>query len=344
MPVPLRALSRQGARDHIAARAASCHTPAVGLETEWFVVGPNRRLPIPIDVTRTAAEAGGPLPCGSRITYEPGGQLELSGPPAPTCPDAVAAMAADVDAVNARLATGGLRLLGCGVDTERPPVRMVDQPRYRAMEAYFAADGPAGRTMMCSTASVQVNVGFATDAETAAAFEVAQAVGPALVAAFANSTRMRTWWSMDRTRCRPLAGGLSSWPQYVLDARVMLIRQSQDDFQPVLPPLSFGDWIEQGHPAGFPTLDDLDYHLTTLFPPVRPRGWLEVRYLDALPDPAWRTAAEVVCALLTDGEAARKAVAGTEGLWADAVRCGLAHPALARAARRCFQIAGVAWP
>src|SRR5438105_12380924 len=142
MPVPLRDLTLQGARDHVAARcAASDAPPAVGLETEWFVVGPNRRLPVPFDVVQLAAAAGGPLPGRSRVTYEPGGQLELSGPPASSCADAVAAMSRDVAAMNERLAAGGLHLDGRGVDSERPPVRVVDLPRYRAMEAYFAADG-----------------------------------------------------------------------------------------------------------------------------------------------------------------------------------------------------------
>ena len=52
----------------------------------------------------------------------------------------------------------------------------------------------------------------------------------------------------------------------------------------MLAPLTFAEWIEDGHELGWPTLDDLDYHLTTLFPPVRPRGWLELRMIDALPD------------------------------------------------------------
>ena len=59
----------------------------------------------------------------------------------------------------------------------------------------------------------------------------------------------------------------------------------------------FSAWISDGHALGRPTVDDLDYHLTTLFPPVRPGGWLELRYLDALPDPWWRVAAAVVTAL-----------------------------------------------
>src|SRR3954469_1602433 len=105
MPVPLRALTLQGARDHIAARCAPCDGsgPAVGLETEWLVVGPNERLAVPFDVTQLAAPAAAPLPCGGGITYEPGGQLELSGPPARSCADAVESMASNIAEMNARL-------------------------------------------------------------------------------------------------------------------------------------------------------------------------------------------------------------------------------------------------
>ena len=63
---------------------------------------------------------------------------------------------------------------------------------------------------------------------------------------------------------------------------------------PLERPLTFTRWILDGHALGYPTIDDLDYHLTTLFPPVRPRGWLEIRYLDALPAPWWRVAATIV--------------------------------------------------
>jgi glutamate--cysteine ligase len=122
----------------------------------------------------------------------------------------------------------------------------------------------------------------------------------------------------------------------------MLVRRTLDDYEPVLRPFPFSAWIEHGHPAGFPTVDDLDYHLTTLFPPVRPRGWLEVRYLDALPDPWWQAAGIVVSTLLIDaaaGAAAAKAAAGTKSLWPEAARCGLGHPRLAVAAQGCFEAA-----
>jgi len=107
-------------------------------------------------------------------------------------------------------------------------------------------------------------------------------------------------------------------------------------------PMSCADWIEHGHELGHPTHDDLDYHLNTLFPPVRARGWMELRYLDSLPDPWWEVAAAVAVALVDDdvaGAAAMAAVAGTEGLWGDAARHGLHEPRLAAAAAACFAAA-----
>src|SRR5207245_10810422 len=85
--------------------------------------------------------------------------------------------------------------------------------------------------------------------------------------------------------------------------------------------------------------DDLDYHVTTLFPPVRPRGWLELRMIDALPDPWWRVALAVAVTLLDDAEAsaiAARAVTGARSLWVEAARDALAHPFIACAARACF--------
>ena len=133
----------------------------------------------------------------------------------------------------------------------------------------------------------------------------------------------------------------------IRDAATVMLVRDDSGFVPVCEPLPFAAWVEDGHELGHPTVDDLDYHLTTLFPPVRARRWLEVRYLDALPDPWWRAAATVVSAVLVDdeaGERARRASVGTEDLWADASRFGLEHEDLARAAEGCFEAALDAGP
>jgi glutamate--cysteine ligase len=125
----------------------------------------------------------------------------------------------------------------------------------------------------------------------------------------------------------------------VLDAPVMLIRVSEDDFRPMPSVRPFRSWVTDGDRLGFPTEDDLAYHVTTLFPPVRCRGWLELRMLDALPSPWWAVATAVAWAVLEDPAVARYASAGSEDLWLEAARDGLANPFLARAASRCFAAA-----
>jgi glutamate--cysteine ligase len=100
--------------------------------------------------------------------------------------------------------------------------------------------------------------------------------------------------------------------------------------------------MTQGHALGWPTLDDLAYHTTTLFPPVRPRGWLELRMIDALPEEWWPVAVAITVALLDDPAAAACATAATAPVrdrWATASRYALHDPALADAARWCFDAA-----
>src|SRR5690606_20064587 len=159
-----------------------------------------------------------------------------------------------------------------------------------------------------------------------------------------QSSRQRAWSTIDPSRTAPPpAGGdpAEVWLAYALRARVMLIR-GDDGHRPVTGALPFGRWLTSGHELGWPTLDDFAYHLTTLFPPVRPRGWFELRYLDALPTPFWQVAALLTHTVLTDpavATEARAAVAGTEALWVDAAQLGLGHPALERSARALFAVA-----
>ena len=380
MPVQRRHLTLDDLRHHIAER---CLAPSdrglVGVEIELLTypsADPLRRSTVP--ELRAIAE-GHRLPAGSRITLEPGGQVEISTPPLPGLGRALPAAAADLAALSDGLRRAGLVAVARGLDPLRAPQRILDAPRYAAMEAFFDLEGFAGRTMMCSTASVQVNVETGPAADVTARWRLAHAVGPLLVATFAHSpvpggggrgprsARQQVWSVMDPSRTAPVhrpiatAGGgaaprlspAEEWLAYALAARVMMIRVAPDGFVAVDGPLgsellTFAAWMERGHELGWPTLDDFEYHLTTLFPPVRPRGWLELRMLDSLPDPWWRVAAAVATALLEDGEAgatALEAVTGASGgvdvtdHWRSAARHGLADPALRAAARAVFPAA-----
>lgn len=337
----------------------------VGVELEWLTLRPTDPAAY-VDLTALqAAVAGAPsLPGGGRITYEPGGQLELSSLPQGNVAEACAAAAADASVLASALAGEGIALVGVGLDPTRSPRRVIAGGRYDAMEAYFDRTGPEGRRMMCSTASIQTNVGLGPDETVERRWRLAHLLGPTLAAAFANSpllrgvpsgwasARLAAWRSLDRTRQGPVpqdAPPAEAWARYALQARVMLIRagRAPGQFVPILEPLPFERWMAEGHELGFPTEDDLAYHLTTLFPFVRPRGWLEMRMFDCLPDPWWRVPIAVTAALLFDeeaGEAARAAAEPAGGLWSEAARHGLSHPALAAAACGAFAAALPALP
>ena len=111
--------------------------------------------------------------------------------------------------------------------------------------------------------------------------------------------------------------------------------------------MTLREWVAGSTPWGRPTYDDLAYHLSTLFPPVRPHGWLELRAIDALPDDLWPVAVAVVTALVEDPQAAdtaRDATAGLDGHLHRAARDALRDRDLRRAAERCFVAALAALP
>jgi glutamate--cysteine ligase len=228
------------------------------------------------------------------------------------------------------------------------------------MEQHFAAVGclPAGTAMMTSTASLQLNLEAGPAAGWGERVRLAHALGPVLVAVSAcspllagretgwRSSRQSVWGALDQARCGPLLGRdapAEEWAAYALAAPVMLVRDRADGAVPVRARTSFADWVTGGGPGGRrPTVADLDYHLTTLFPPVRLRGFLEIRYLDAAPEPWWPALAAVTATLLDDPVAADLAAAATEpvaGAWDRAARDGLADPALHAAAVTCLDAA-----
>ena len=225
------------------------------------------------------------------------------------------------------------------------------------MERYFDHLGRAGRTMMCNTAAIQVNVGLGEPDQDGGTLEAGKRAGPDAHRLFRQLTLRRrpaqrvaiqsaTGVVVARpTRSTPVVADcdpVTAWTSYALDARVMLVDAADGHFVPMIEPLRFGDWVTDGHELGWPTLDDLRYHLTTLFPPVRPKGWLELRMFDALPSPAWQVAVAVTGALLGESAVATQLdglLTDSADLWVDAAQLGLGHPSLARSAVAVFDLA-----
>jgi glutamate--cysteine ligase len=372
----------------------------VGVELEWLVR--DRRDPaLPVRAEQVAAALDGfgsanpagdhvsqeqagrtvpeiafqSLPSGASLTVEPGGQLELSSAPAATLGELLEVTGRDLAALRDAAAAVGLELCGYGLDPLRPPRRVLDLPRYAAMEKFFDRQGPWGRQMMCGTASVQVCVDAGEDSAGESGYRsrwrLLHAIGPVLVAAFANSplrdgkptgwrsARQQVWANMDPGRTRaPAADGdpRDAWTAYALDAQLMCVREPDSPDWAAPPGLTFRDWLRGGSaaPPGLrpPEPGDLEYHLSTLFPPVRPRGHMELRMIDAQPGDGWIVPAAVVAAVTGDERAAEAAMAAAEPVWARsrmaqdlmgpwlrAASCGPADPDLSRASRQCFEAA-----
>lgn len=351
----------------------------IGVELEWIVHDRHDpATPVAHERLHAAVAALRELPLSSALTLEPGGQLELSSRPADSLTVCVETTSADLVLVRELLARSGLALAGHGHNPWHPPRRFLTDHRYTAMEQYFDRLGPAGRSMMCCTASVQVCVdaGYAEPGPlgTGRRWQLAHLLGAVLCAAFANSplsegaptgyrsTRQALWSAMDPGRTLAPADGpdpRAAWAGYVLDAPVMVVRSRDGGPWQVPDGFTFREWIRGAGGPRRPGPEDLDYHLTTLFPPVRPRGHLELRMIDAQSgEDGWIVPLAVTAALFDDPQAAEtvyravKPLAETAGsgpaprnpLWHNAARHGLADPELRGAAAVCFQVALDALP
>jgi glutamate--cysteine ligase len=349
-------------RAHAAALADST-IGSVGLEIETHLVvlgavadavAWDRVDPMPEVVTAAAGR--------SAVTLEPGGQLELSGPPAATVLAAVTELRQDMQRARLALAELGLGAVHLGADPLRPSRRVNPRPRYRAMERHYAATGRAesATVMMNSTAAMQVNLDAGPETGWPERVARAHRLGPTMLAISAcspwlhgrdtgwRSARQRAWSGLDERCSGPVPDcGLdpaSAWARYALAAPVAFVPSYGGEAVAVERCVAFEQWASGEVRLGgrLPTAADLDTHLSTLFPPVRLRGYLELRYLDMSAPRWWPAVAAVVTTLMDDpvaADLASEAMLPAAGLWTEAARDGLGNPVLAESARRCVAIA-----
>ncbi|OZM72395.1 ergothioneine biosynthesis glutamate--cysteine ligase EgtA [Amycolatopsis antarctica] len=362
-----RTISDRAAGEAYVASVCFKHGPPklLGVELE-FVVHHADDPARPLDADVLAAALGphtprtlrpdspaDPLPAGSPLTLEPGCQVEISALPQPSLPALAAVVDADLAHLTELLGAHGLRLSDTAIDAHRPPRRLLHTRRYAAMERRFAPLGPGGATMMCSTAGLQVCVDSGERAQLAGRWAAVHALGPVLLALFANSathagrptgSESARWLAvMETERARTAAVPCSgdpgpAWAARLIDTPLMVVRRPDGPWD-APESLTFGDWIEGRGAAGTlapPTLDDLDYHLTTMFTPVRPHGYLEIRYLDAQPPGNWLHPVALLTALLARPSTVERVLevcAPVADQWETAARRGLADAGLAAAAR-----------
>ncbi|WP_067474736.1 ergothioneine biosynthesis glutamate--cysteine ligase EgtA [Nocardia amamiensis] len=383
--------SRAAAEAYIGGVCFKLGPPAlIGAELEWLTVqgecsasGPSAA---PRPQLTALADALGPyaprsiapdspalaLPGGSRVTLEPGGQIELSSAPYGTAAQLCDRLREDARLLRELLESRSIRPVALAADADRRPKRLLQLPRYRAMERSFGGIGPFGKLMMCNTAATQVSVDAGADrAEVIARWTALYAIGPALLAAFAcspvlrgappgawASQRMRAWLRLDNPRTRPpvldWTDPVAAYGKWALDVPLLCVRRLDDGAAPgnghergwsAPPGATFADWLSgalDDEVGRRPDTGDLDYHLTTLFPPVRASGHLEIRYIDAQPGDDWIIPVHVIDALLSSPaviEEATSIAAPLADRWVDAARSGLANPDIRTAAVALLRLA-----
>jgi len=240
---------------------------------------------------------------GERITLEPGGQLEHSGATLPTALASADALERHVREVQQVADDLGITFLGVGA---RPWGALDDIPwlpkrRYAIMRSYLPTRGALGLSMMKLTATVQANLDFDSERTAMEKMRAAMAVTSLVTALVASSPitegrpngyqsfRAAIWLDTDPDRCGllPFAfderASFAAYASWALDVPLFFVAEGQD-LEPA-PGFTFRRFMTEGFRGRRPTLGDWELHLSTLFPEVRLKRYLEVRGADACPLP-----------------------------------------------------------
>ncbi len=275
---------------------------------------------------------------GGAISLEPGGQFELSGAPVATVHETRAELDGHFAALQRIAASCGVGFLSLGMN---PLWRLEEIPkmpkqRYAIMAKYMPKVGARGLDMMFRTSTVQANLDFSSEADMVRKLRVSLALQPVATALFANSpftdgalngflsARSEIWRHTDpaRTGMLPFAFepgmGFERYVDYALDVPMYFVKRGETYID--VAGASFRDLLAgklQALPGERATLSDWANHLSTIFPEVRLKRYLEMRGADAGPRPMLTALPALFAGLLYDPSALDQALALIEPWTAD---------------------------
>jgi glutamate--cysteine ligase len=243
---------------------------------------------------------------GGAISLEPGGQFELSGAPVETVHQTCTELMAHLAQLREIARPLGIGFLGIGMtpDWSRADMPMMPKGRYRIMTAYMPKVGTLGLDMMYRTCTVQTNLDFSSEADMVKKLRVSLALQPVATAMFANSPftegkpngfvsfRSEIWRHTDADRSGMLPWafepgmGFERYVDYALDVPMYFVKRGERYID--VAGQSFRDLLAgklPGLPGERATLSDWANHVSTIFPEVRLKRYLEMRGADGGP---WR--------------------------------------------------------
>jgi glutamate--cysteine ligase len=241
---------------------------------------------------------------GGAISLEPGGQFELSGAPVDNVHQTAAELFAHLAQLREVARPRGIGFLGLGMTPNWSRADMPKMPkgRYKIMTAYMPKVGTLGLDMMYRTCTVQANLDFASEADMVKKLRVSLALQPVATALFANSPftegkpngylsfRSHVWTDTDKARSGMLPWAFEDgmcferWVDYALDVPMYFIKRGDSYID--VSGKSFRDFFAgklDALPGERPTISDWANHLSTIFPEVRLKRYLEMRGADGGP-------------------------------------------------------------
>ena len=239
---------------------------------------------------------------GGSVSLEPGGQLELSGAPLLNLHQTCAETGRHLRHMRAVSSALGVGMLGIGFQPKwrRDDISWMPKGRYQIMRNHMPKVGTMGLDMMLRSCTVQVNLDYADEADMRRKFRTSLALQPIATALFANSPfkdgkpsgwlsgRAHVWTDTDNARCGVPSCvfdphfGYEQWIDYILDVPMYFLHRGEDYVD--VAGKSFRDYLS-GTLAGFegepPQMADFEDHITTAFPEVRLKQYLEMRGADS---------------------------------------------------------------
>lgn len=312
--------SKQQLIDYISSGSKPKEEWTIGTEHEKFVYCVDTQKPVPYDGERSINAILNALKKefdwepimegeyiiglkkdGQSVSLEPGGQLELSGAMLETLHQTCAESNSHLRQAQAVSEKLGIKYIGMGfnANTKREDVPVMPKGRYNIMRDYMPKKGSLGLDMMLRTCTIQVNLDYSSEADMVKKFRVSLALQPLATAIFASSPftegkpngfqsyRSHIWTDTDPDRCGILpfvfedGMGFEAYVDHVLNVPMYFVNRGNDYHD--VSGKSFKDFMHgklEGFEGEIPTIKDWEDHMSTLFPEVRLKKFLEMRGAD----------------------------------------------------------------
>lgn len=270
---------------------------------------------------------------GASVSLEPAGQFELSGAVLATVEEFQEELRQHLGEVAELANPLGIRFAWVGLNPQITAAQAPHMPkgRYNIMRKWMPKVGMHGLDMMHLTCTVQTNLDYGSDDDAAELLRAGHLLSPVLLALFANSPyrhghdtglatyRGSLWRDVDPARCdtRRLAfergTTLADHVQWTLDVPMYFLSGTAQDgsvsYEGMDGKTTFRDFFERGIDGRRPTMADWEVHVSTVFPDVRLKKWVEIRQADVVPPEALPALPALCKGLLYDLEARRAAMA-----------------------------------